>query len=113
MVILNMTKDLIWENIHRICDRTSCRTLLALIAVLYGFTTGLTDFEQKGIIFLICLLSWIHFLPRLVDRLFLQDCLSPLVNGKFNRKGRSFSHFTPYADLSSMILNNPIRSGEA
>jgi hypothetical protein len=23
MVILNMTKDLIWENIHRICHRTS------------------------------------------------------------------------------------------
>jgi len=64
MVILNMTKNLIWENIHRIGHRTSCRTLLTLIAVLYGLTTGLTDFEQEGVIFLICLLGWIHFLPR-------------------------------------------------
>jgi hypothetical protein len=40
VVILDMTEDLIREDIHSISDRASCRTFLALKAGLYFFTAG-------------------------------------------------------------------------
>jgi hypothetical protein len=41
MVILDMTKDLIREDIHGVSDRTPGRTLLTLIAGFYFFATSL------------------------------------------------------------------------
>ena len=42
MVILDMTEDLIREDIHGISNRTPCRTLLALV-------TGLDFFKDAGL----------------------------------------------------------------
>jgi hypothetical protein len=41
MVVLDMTENLIGEDIHGISDRTPCRTLLALVTGLDFFTAYL------------------------------------------------------------------------
>jgi hypothetical protein len=45
-----MAEDLVGKDIHGISHGTSCRTFLALIAILNGFTARLMDFQQKGIL---------------------------------------------------------------
>ena len=56
MAVLDMTEHLIGEDIHCISDGTSRRTFLALETGLYGFTTGLIDLRQEGIL----LLGYLH-----------------------------------------------------
>jgi hypothetical protein len=50
VIVLDMAEDLVGEDIHGISHGTSCRTFLALIAILNGFTARLMDFRQKGIL---------------------------------------------------------------
>jgi hypothetical protein len=53
MVVLDMTEDLIGEDIHGISHRASGGTLLALIAGLKFFPTVLNDFPEERVLFLI------------------------------------------------------------
>src|SRR3972149_2181647 len=50
--------------------------------------------------------------PLTLEGRTFQDRSSLLMNGKFNLKCGSFPYFALDADLSSVILNNPIRSCE-
>jgi hypothetical protein len=63
MAILDMTEDLVGEDIHCISDRASRRTFLALKTGLYGFTTGLNHFRKERILLRVKLRAGFHFLP--------------------------------------------------
>ena len=63
MAVLDMAEHLVGEDIHRVGDRASRRTFLALKTGLYGFTTGLDNFRQEGIPLRIKLYVGFHFLP--------------------------------------------------
>ena len=43
---------------------------------------------------------------------FSRNGLSLWMNGKFDGKGGSFTHFTLYTDLPSMTLNNAVGGGK-
>ena len=65
MAVLDMTEHLIGKDIHRISDRTSCRTFLALKTGANFFAAGLNDFRQERILlsgFPVC--STPSFTPR-------------------------------------------------
>jgi hypothetical protein len=45
VTVLDMAEDLVGKDIHGIGHGTSCRTFLALIAILNGFSAGLINFR--------------------------------------------------------------------
>jgi len=50
VAVLDMTEDLIGQNVHGIGDGAPCRTLLALITGLELLAAGMNDFRQKRVL---------------------------------------------------------------
>ena len=60
MAILDMPEHLVGKDVHGEIDGTSCRTFLALVAVLNFLSAFLKDLRQQGIIRGGCLRACVH-----------------------------------------------------